>query len=93
MQSAQAKNLVRKQIMLSSANINKLEKIAKANNSSVAEIVRTAVESYDPDADDINMAELQEIVSTRLKEAIEDTAKTRKRLNKTLKALEARRVA
>lgn len=93
MQSAQAKNLVRKQIMLSNANINKLEKIAKANNSSVAEIVRTAVESYDPDADDINMAELQEIVSIRLKEAIEDTAKTRKHLNKTLKALETRRVA
>jgi hypothetical protein len=34
--------------MLSNANINKLEKIAKAKNSSVAEIVRTAVESYNP---------------------------------------------
>lgn len=92
MQSAQSKNLVRKQIMLSNANINKLKKIAKAKKSSVAEIVRTAVESYDPDAVDINMGELAEIVSIKLKEAIEDTAKTRKRLNKTLNVLEARRV-
>ena len=91
MQSAQSKNLVRKQIMLSNANVSKLEKIAKAKNSSVAQIVRTAVESYDPDGDDINMGELEEIVSIKLKEAIEDTAKTRKRLDKTLKALETRR--
>lgn len=92
MRSAQSKNLVRKQIMLSNANINKLKKIAKAKKSSVAEIVRRAVESYDPDAIDMNMGELEEIVSIKLKEAIEDTAKTRKHLNKTLKALEARRV-
>jgi len=89
MQAVQG-NLVRKQIMLSNDNIEKLEKIAEQRQSSVAEVVRIAVDAYNPndDAADMDETELYELVSAKLKEVIKDTAKTRKRLNKTLTQLE-----
>ena len=90
MQPVQNKNLVRKQLMLSNSNIEKLERIAKEQELSVASVVRTAIDSFNPDSVDIEGSELMELVSVRLKEAIADTAQTRKRLDKTLKKLEKR---
>jgi hypothetical protein len=90
MQVIQAKNLVRKQLMLSDANIKKLERIAKEKKLSVASVVRTAIDSFNPDGVDLETSELMELVSTRLKEAIADTASTRKRLDKTLTEIEKR---
>ncbi len=90
MQTVQNKNLVRKQLMLSNSNIEKLERIAKEQELSVASVVRTAIDSFNPDSVDIEGSELMELVSVRLKEAIADTAQTRKRLDKTLKKLEKR---
>ena len=92
MQAAQTENLVRKQLMLSSTNIQKLEKIAKEKKLSVASVVRSAIDSFNPDNTDFETSELMELVSSRLKEAIEDTANTRKRLDKTLTSLEKREV-
>jgi predicted DNA-binding protein len=86
--SATAENLIRKQIMLSPSNIKKLAKLSKDQGTSVAEIVRKSIESYDPDTQDIEEAELKKLVAERLKEAITETAQTRKRLNKVIKTLE-----
>ena len=84
-------NLIRKQIMLSTDNIAKLEAIADNGKSSVAEVVRNAIDSFNPDSDIMNSEtnELMELVSIKLKEAIGDTQKTRKRLNTTLKRIAA----
>jgi hypothetical protein len=90
MQVAHTENLVRKQLMLSNTNIKKLEKIAKETKQSVASVVRTAIDSFNPDNTEMETSELMELVSTRLKEAIADTANTRKRLDKTLTSLEKR---
>ncbi|MCU7890787.1 MAG: hypothetical protein KZQ78_03880 [Candidatus Thiodiazotropha sp. (ex Ustalcina ferruginea)] len=85
--SATAENLIRKQIMLSADNIEKLDQLSKVRGTSAAEIVRLSIDSYDPDSNDIEESELMELVSERLQEAIHETAKTRKRLNKALKTL------
>lgn len=89
MQAAQ-KNLVRKQIMLSNSNISKLEKIAKEKGASVAEIVRLAVDNYNPNVEDLGDQELMSLVSERLKEAIKETDRVSQRVKKTVKEFEAR---
>ena len=86
MQAVQ-ENLVRKQIMLSVDNVKKLECIAKKRGTSVAEVVRSAVDSYDPSVPDVSDSELFELVFERLQDVIEDTAMTRKRLSQTLNKL------
>ncbi|MCU7918547.1 MAG: hypothetical protein KZQ95_09345 [Candidatus Thiodiazotropha sp. (ex Epidulcina cf. delphinae)] len=86
--SATAGNLIRKQIMLSVGNIEKLEQLSKDRGTSAAEIVRLSIDSYNPESVDIEETELMELVTQRLKEAIRETAKTRNRLNKALKSLE-----
>ncbi|HAU68172.1 MAG: hypothetical protein P8I38_00960 [Arenicella sp.] len=48
MRTSQQGNLIRKQIMLSANNVEKLEAIASDKGTSVAEVVRLAVDSYDP---------------------------------------------
>lgn len=89
MQAAQQK-LVRKQIMLSRSNIKKLEKIAGDKDSSVAEVVRLAVDSYNPAAEDMGDQELMALVSEKLKEAIKTTDRASKKVRKTIKEFEAR---
>lgn len=83
-------NLVRKQIMLSNSNISKLEKIAKERGASVAEIVRLAVEDYNPMLQDMGDQELMSLVSTKLQEAIKDTDRVSRKVRKTIKEFEAR---
>ncbi|MET0069576.1 MAG: hypothetical protein ABW096_06010 [Candidatus Thiodiazotropha sp.] len=90
---ATAENLVRKQIMLSTENIEKLDKLSKQRGTSAAEIVRLSIDSYDPDALQIEENELLELVHERLKEAIRETASTRRRLNKAIKRLESKETA
>jgi hypothetical protein len=81
--------LMRRQYLVTEENISKLEDISNAEGVSATEIVRRAIDAYHPnDADDLAAPELMELVSKRLKEAIADTQKTRRRLNKTLNKLE-----
>lgn len=84
-----SQNLVRKQYLMSDKNISKVNRLAKQNGTSSAQIVRLAVEAYDPDNELslIEENELMELVSSRLKEAINDTRNTRKKLDKTLNRL------
>ena len=84
MQTAQTSNLIRKQFLISNSQIKKLDRIARDKGFSSAEIVRQAIEAYDPDVE-MDTPELLELVAERVKEAIADTVKTRKRLNETLK--------
>lgn len=86
MQPARDEKLIRKQYLLSSGNVKKLQQLAGEQGKSAAEIVRLAIDAYDPDAiNDMGQDELMALVSARIKEAIKDTQNTRKRLNQTLK--------
>lgn len=88
MQTTEQAPLLRKQYLVTPANVSKLEALAKANGTSATDIVRKAIDAYDPDGlDELGETELMSLVSERLKEAIKDTQATRRRLRKTLKAL------
>lgn len=87
---ARSAALVRKQVLLSTENIEKLEAVASRRQSSVAEVVRNAIDYFDPDAEGNSESnELLEVASKKLKEAIADTQRTRRRLNRVLKTIEA----
>ena len=83
-----AENLVRKQYLIAPHQVEKLKLLAKKQNTSAAEVVRMAIDAFDPDISaDLNESELFDLVSARVKEAVADTEATRKRLKKTLAAL------
>ena len=85
---ADATPLIRKQYLVFQRNVSKLERLAKHKGTSATAIVREAIDAYDPEGfDALSEKELMTLVSTRLKEAIQDTRATRKKLHKTLKEL------
>ena len=79
-------NLIRKQYLMSPEHISKVDRLARQTGTSSTQIVRLAVEAYDParPEEDSEQSELMSLVSSRLREAIADTRKTRRRLEKTL---------
>ncbi len=84
-------NLVRKQYLMSAENISRIQQLAQKSGTSSAQIVRLAVDAYDPD-NQISLneeKELMELVSSHLKEAITQTRETRKKLDATLTKLGA----
>ena len=79
---------MRKQYFISKKQVKKLEILAKKQNTSAAQLVRAAIDAYDPDIPlDMNESELFDLVSARVKEAVADTLETRSRLEKTLERL------
>ena len=84
--------LVRKQFFISPANVEKLEKLSsKLNGRSAAQIVRDAIDAYDPDGD---LAEGQEkellaIAHAKVKEAITRTEETIEKVDSCLENLSA----
>jgi len=92
MHTAKAEPLVRKQIMLSNENLSKLSLIAKEQKTSVAHIVRIAVDSYKPDdnSGDSELTELVELLNCKLENAIQKTEKTEKYVIDTLSHLSTR---
>lgn len=83
-----AGNLVRKQYMISPGQISKIQTLAKQQQTSAANIVRMAIEAYHPDIPaELKESELFDLVSARVKEAIENTRATREQLQVTLNAL------
>jgi len=83
-----AKNLVRKQYLISHSQAKKIERLAKKQKKSAAEMVRNAIDAFDPDVPvDMEESALFDLVSSRVKEAITDTQQTRKLLNETLRRL------
>lgn len=82
-------NLVRKQFLISEDSVAKLEKLAETRHISASEVVRQAIDSYDPyQSKEMEMPELMDLVSVRLKEAIISTKKANKKVSNTLKLLE-----
>lgn len=81
-------NLVRKQYLVSENNIQKVKKLASARGTSAADIVRQAIDAFDPHgAGDMATPDLMELVSDKLKEAISTTKKTNRKLARALKSL------
>ncbi len=82
-------NLVRKQYLVSEDNIQKVEKLASSRGTSAANIVRLAIEAYDPHGtEDMQAPDLMELVSEKLKEAISATKKTNRKVANALKSLD-----
>lgn len=82
-------NLVRKQFLISEESVAKLEKLAEARHISASEVVRQAIDSYDPyQSQEMEMPELIDLVSARLKEAVSSTKKANKKVADTLKLLD-----
>ena len=76
-----AESLVRKQFLIYPGQVEKIERLARRENTSAAEMVRKAIDAYNPDLpDNMGESELMELVAARLKEAIKETADTRRRL-------------
>ena len=86
----QSETLIRKQFYLSPANIQKLEKLSsKLKGCSAAQIVRDAIDAYDPDGDSANSqeAELLAIAHAKVKEAIFRTEETIEKVDRCLENL------
>ena len=85
-----AEKLVRKQFLISPSQIEKLNRLARDEGTSVAQMVRQAIDTYNPDTAAIaslNASELMELASERLKEAITSTQKANRAVGNTLKKL------
>lgn len=95
MPAAQTEKLVRKQFLISPSQVKKLDRIARSEGTSVAEIVRTAIDAYDPKSavfSDMEASDLLDLVSVQLKEAIASTRKANRTVDKTLKVLTNRSI-
>jgi len=87
----QAQKSVRKQHLIYPSQIEKLRVLAEAENTSASEMLRRAIDAFDPNAaTGMSESELLELASVRVKEAIIDTIATRKRAEATLKEIEER---
>ena len=81
MKAAHQSNLIRKQYLVSESNVRKLESIAREKRTSATEIVRLAIDAYNPEEpDSLSNADLMELVDTRLKEAINSTVDAQKKV-------------
>ncbi|PXF58216.1 MAG: hypothetical protein C4B58_07195 [Deltaproteobacteria bacterium] len=93
MQTAQT-NLIRKQFLISESQIKKLDRLVKSTTAqgkktSAAEMVRNAIDAYNPDGatNDLEASELIGLVHTRLQEAIKATKKANRVVAAGLKEL------
>lgn len=81
--------LVRRQILIYPKQARKIKLLAKKKNTSAAEMMRQAIDAFDPDAIiDIAESDLLELASAKVKEAITDTIATRKKVTAALDMLE-----
>ncbi|HLU05181.1 MAG TPA: ribbon-helix-helix protein, CopG family [Woeseiaceae bacterium] len=80
--------MVRKQFLVPPSTVRRLEQLAAKRGTSASEIVRQAINSYEvEDAEAMQSAELMELVSVRLKEAIKSTRHAQRSVARSLKAL------
>ncbi len=81
--------LVRKQFLVSPNNVTKIERLAQRRGTSATDIVRLAIDAYDPEGiDGMATDELIDLVSERLKDAITSTQKANRKISDTLSALD-----
>lgn len=85
---ATSEKMVRKQFLVPPSTVRRLEQLAAKRGTSASEIVRQAINSYEvEDAEAMQSAELMELVSVRLKEAIKSTRHAQRTVARTLQAL------
>jgi len=87
--------LVRKQFLISPSQVEKLNRLARDEGTSVAQILHQAIDTYNPDMatiGDLDASELMELVSERLKEAITSTQKANRAVSNALKKLSTRSI-
>ncbi len=83
-----SQHLVRKQFLVSESNVSKLERLAQEKGTSATEIVRLAIDAFDPeDANSMASEELMELVSGQIKEALEATSQANAKVNQTIKTI------
>ena len=83
------KNLIRKQFLVSRSQVSKLEHIANQKGTSAAEVVRLAIDAFDPDASEaMNSDDLMELVHAQLTEAISATGQANEMVAHALKQLD-----
>ena len=86
---ATVSNLMRKQYLVSEDNIKKIQALASTKGMSAANIVRLAIDAYDPTGfDDMDSPEFMDFVSSKLKEAISATKKANRKVSSALKTLD-----
>lgn len=87
-----AEKLVRKQFLIHPRQLEKLKSLAKREKLSQADLVRRAIDAYDPDNQFSNLegSELIDLALLKVKEALTDTQKTRKALNAALETADKR---
>jgi len=89
MPTQSARRLVRKQFLVTEEQIDKLDRIAGERGVPVTEVVRQAIDAYDPEGiSRMDAPELMELVGRRLKEALRETRRANKRVNSVLAALD-----
>ncbi|ODS23742.1 hypothetical protein AB835_07100 [Candidatus Endobugula sertula] len=87
-----SQQLIRKQFLVSSSNVNKIERLAEEKGTSATEIVRLAIDAFDPEGVySVNSNDLMTLVADQLKEAISSTQRANKKVAQTLKSLEEKK--
>ena len=87
-----SQNMIRKQILMYPRQANKIKLLAKNKNTSAAEMVRQAIDAFDPDVTvDITESELFELAAAKVKKTLAETIAMRKKIAAALDKLEARR--
>lgn len=83
-----AEKRVRRQFLVPPTMAARLERIAAERGTSASEIVRQAIESYDATgAQATDPADLMELVSARLKDAIRSTRRARRKVAEALETV------
>ena len=81
--------LIRKQYLVTHDNVLKLVRLAAKQGTSATEIVRFAIDAYDPEGlDGLAPSELIDLLSDRLKEAIATTQNANQKVSNALKTME-----
>jgi len=86
---AASSNLVRKQFLVSTKNVDKLHRIAKQRGGSMTEVVRNAIDAFEPEeAETLEAPELMALLAGQLQEALKATEAANRRVDAALEALE-----
>ena len=79
---------MRKQYLVSEDNIKKIQALASTKGTSAANIVRLAIDAYDPSGfGDMDSPEFMDFVSSKLEEAISATKQANRKVSRVLKTL------
>ncbi len=83
--------LLRKQFLVTEENVSKLSLISRNEGISATEVVRRAIDAYQPagETDEEAPEALMELVAERLKEAIESTRRANHTVEDALRRLSA----